>query len=576
LIRNAAFEAAHGTPGSPATHQHPHGDTPTQPTAHSHHWRVKPLSLPSSGLSLGLLIIPILAFLIIIHELGHFWSARSVGVTVEEFGIGIPPRAKGWRRKGVLWSINWIPFGGFVRVKGEDGADMSPGSMNAKGPLQRAFFLAAGSTMNFIAAIVLSILIVAFQGIPETGSSVFIAEVVAKSPAESAGWLPGDAIVAVDGQPVSDGTSLHGAISDHTGSPVNVTIRRDEQRIETTVTPRQDPPEGQGATGISIADGQRSILRVTDVAPGSFAAEAGWRPGDEIVAIDGARIESGSLSAIVLSNNIGETISVTLERAGQPVETSLTVPAQDVLLTQVANDSPASDALLYANDQVVSINGKSVEDASGFLDLLEAVAGSTAPIEVLRDGQTISTNIAVPALEEDQTALEAIGANAQAESPYDSIGADGVYARIYNDVSALRIIPEGWNQFWAITSGTFAGLKQMATEGVDQDALVGPVGMGQMTSELLSQSAAPAWVTLSIITVVISVALGVLNLMPLPALDGGRLLFVLVEVLRGGRRISPEKEGLVHLAGMVVLLGLMFYVAFGDVSRILDGRSIFP
>jgi len=534
------------------------------------------LSLPSSGLSLGLLIIPILAFLIIIHELGHFWSARSVGVTVEEFGIGIPPRVKGWRRKGVLWSINWIPFGGFVRVKGEDAADMSPGSMNAKGPLQRAFFLSAGSTMNFLAAIVLSILIVAFKGVPESSSNAFIAEVVANSPAETAGWRPGDAIVAVGGQPVSDRDGLQDAISDHTGSSVGVTIRRDDQRIETTVSPRTDPPKRQGATGISIVDGQLSILRITDVAPGSLAADAGWRSGDEIVAIDGIRIESGALSAIILSNNIGETIGITLERDGTTVETKLTVPPQDVWLTEVANDSAASDALLYANDQVISINGQPVADASGFLETLEAVAGSTVPLEVLRDGQSIGTEIAVPALEKDQTALEAIGANARAESPYDSIGADGVYARVYHDVSLTRIIPEGWNQFWEITSGTFAGLKQMATEGIDRNALVGPVGMGQMTSELLSQSAAPAWVTLSIITVVISVALGVLNLMPLPALDGGRLLFVLVEVLRGGRRISPEKEGLVHLAGMVVLLGIMFYVAFGDVSRLRDGRSIFP
>ena len=80
----------------------------------------------SEGLLFGLLIIPILAFLIIAHEFGHFLAARSVGVTVEEFGIGLPPRAKGWRWRGVLWSLNWIPFGGFVRVKGEDANDMSP------------------------------------------------------------------------------------------------------------------------------------------------------------------------------------------------------------------------------------------------------------------------------------------------------------------------------------------------------------------------------------------------------------------------------------------------------------------
>ena len=534
------------------------------------------MSLPSSGLSYGLLIIPILAFLIIIHELGHFWSARSVGVTVEEFGIGIPPRAKGWRRKGVLWSINWIPFGGFVRVKGEDGTDMSPGSMNTKGPLQRAFFLAAGSMMNFLAAIVLSILVVALQGTPDLTSNAYIAEVVARSPAESAGWRPGDAIVAVDGQPIDGRSDLQAAISDNAGSPVAVTIRRDDQMIETSVTPRQNPPENQGATGIAILDGERSSLQITEIDANSLAAAAGWRQGDEIVAIDGTPMEAGALAAIVLSNNIGETISVTLERDGQPVESSLTVPTQDVLLTDVANDSPASDALLYAGDQVVSIGGSPVLDARGFLDALDAVAGTTVPIEVLRDGRTINATLAVPVLNENQTALEAIGANAQEESPFDAIGANGVYARVYNDVSPARILPEGWNQFWTIISGTVSGLRDMATEGVDPNAFVGPVGMGQMTSEILSQSAAPAWFNLAFITIIISVALGVFNLLPLPALDGGRLLFVLIEVLRGGRRVSPEKEWLFHLAGMALLLLLMFYVAFGDVSRLIDGRSIFP
>jgi len=67
-----------------------------------------------------------------------------------------------------------------------------------------------------------------------------------------------------------------------------------------------------------------------------------------------------------------------------------------------------------------------------------------------------------------------------------------------------------------------------------------------------------------------------MNLLPLPALDGGRLLFVIIEFLRGGKRIAPEKEGMVHVAGMVLLLGLMFFVAFGDVSRLFNGSSILP
>ena len=86
----------------------------------------------SEGLVNGLYIIPILAVLILVHEIGHFVAAGMIGVKVEEFGIGIPPRLKGWRHKGVLWSLNWIPFGGFVKVLGEDGKADDPESINAK------------------------------------------------------------------------------------------------------------------------------------------------------------------------------------------------------------------------------------------------------------------------------------------------------------------------------------------------------------------------------------------------------------------------------------------------------------
>ncbi len=530
----------------------------------------------SDGLALGLLIIPILAFLILAHEFGHFFAARSVGVQVEEFGIGIPPRAKGWRRKGVLWSINWIPFGGFVRVKGEDGRDMSEGSMNTKGPAQRAFFLAAGSAMNFLVAIILSILLVAFQGVPDNTEHVYIANVAAGSPAESAGWLPGDSIYAVDGTVVTDADQLQSLVTDQAGNEIQVDIRRGDEIISTSLTPRENPPQRQGATGIRIVEGQYSILKITDVEPGSVAAAAGWQVGDKIVAINGIPLEAEAQARNLLAAHVGQEVTVTIDRGGETIETKVTVPAATVTLTQVAADSAASDALLYPGDVIVSVDGQPVVDGISFLDLLEASEATTVPIEVEREGRILTVQLAVPDLGDAPNALAVIGANARDESPYEALGLDGIIGRIYHDVPLSQAIPEGWSQFWEITSGTFGGLREMVTQGVDPNTLVGPVGMGQMTSELLTQSATPPWVTLTMITIVISVALGVLNLMPLPALDGGRLLFVLIEVLRGGKRISPEKEGMVHLAGMVVLLGLMFFIAFGDVSRLIDGRSIFP
>jgi regulator of sigma E protease len=430
--------------------------------------------------------------------------------------------------------------------------------------------------MNFLAAIILSIVIVAFQGVPDSSNNIYVAKVEDQSPAQGAGWLPGDAIYAVDGEVITSSSQLQSAISGHEGEEVAVTVRRGNELVETTVTPRKDPPANQGATGIQMVQGSPSILKITQVDPGSVAAGAGWQDGDQIVAIDGIQLEAEAQARNVLASRSGEEIAVTIERDGQQFDTAIVVPGQAISLTQVLTDSAASDALLYPGDEIVSIGGEPVADADAFLDRLTAAAGSTVPVEVMREGRDVTVDLAVPVLEEGQNPLDAIGANARVESPYEALGTDGVIARVYDKVSLSEVIPEGWAQFWDITSGTFEGLQTMVTDGVDPDTLVGPVGMGQMTSELLTQSATPVWVTLALITVVISVALGVLNLLPLPALDGGRLLFVLIEVLRGGRRISPEKEGMVHLAGMLVLLGLMFFVAFGDVSRLVDGRSIFP
>jgi regulator of sigma E protease len=530
----------------------------------------------SSGLALGLVIIPILAALIIIHELGHFFAARAVGVKVEEFGLGIPPRAKGWRWKGVLWSLNWIPFGGFVRVKGEDGNDFSEGSMNAKGPWQRAFFLAAGPAMNFIAAIVLCIVMVGFQGVTNTTESVYVNQVADQSPAQAAGWQPGDVIVAIDGQTVDSIDALSAAIDGNLDEATTVTIRRGNETIETSVVPRSNPPSGEGATGIQIAAGRQSFVHINHVEPGSPAATAGFLDGDKIVTVNGLAVESEAQVSSLLSGDYGTSTTLTVERDGQPVELTVDIPHPRVLITGIGTDSPASDALLYPGDQITSIAGTRIETAQDLFTSLRATSSTTVDVGYVREGRTGTVQLRVPAIDENQNPLSVIGVNARIENPYDTMGVDGIVTPVYEKVSAAQVIPEGWNQFSEFMTVTIDGLQRMATEGVDRDEIAGPVGMGQATSELLSESVVPVWFTVTFIMVIISVGLGVMNLLPIPALDGGRLLFVFIEILRGGKRISPEKEGLVHLVGMVFLLGLMFLVAFGDVDRLLDGRSMLP
>jgi regulator of sigma E protease len=439
----------------------------------------------------GLLIVPILAVLILVHEIGHFVAARSVGVKVEEFGIGIPPRIKGWSRNGVIWSINWIPFGGFVRVLGEDGRSMEPGSMNSKSPLQRAFFLVAGSAMNFLLAIVLMIIVVAAQGL--TTTQTYILEVQPDSPAAAAGWQPGDRIVEVAGIPVESNETVREQSRDFVDRPMSVVVVRGNERIETSVTPSSSRTPEQGLTGIGIADAPEAEITIASVSPDTPAAAAGLQPDDRIISV---------------------------------------------------NDVPATDTAAFAG-------------------ALQRAAGSDATLTVDRGGTTETLTIEVPASFENSLDPTALGFDATVQT-------------IYTRVPASQIIQVGLRETWAQVTALFGGLGQLLTGGASIGELAGPIGMGQLTSQIVAQSTAPLWITVAQLTIFLSLNLGILNLLPLPALDGGRLLFVLIEVIRGGRKISPEREGLVHFAGLVILIGFMFVIAFLDIGRIMEGQSFLP
>jgi regulator of sigma E protease len=444
----------------------------------------------------GLYIIPILAVLILVHELGHYFAARWCGVKVEEFGIGIPPRLYGRERNGVIWSINAIPFGGFVRVKGEDAGDMSPDSMNSKPPLQRAFFLTAGVIMNLILAIGLMIAVVGIQGLPH--SSVYIGNapgsVVSGSPAAKAGWQPGDRIVSINGDSVETTTDVSEWTSSHRGDTLTFVIERGGQFITTQVVPRKDPPKGQGAVGVGLSNYTNGRVTIETVTDGSAAAAAGIQSGDVIT----------------------------------------------------------------------EINGRVVDDGFVIDTELRRFQGFSVPIIVDRDGARLSTTLAVPKFTSTDKPMETIGFGTVKFNP------------LYEKVPALKVIPRGFQEAYNTTKQMINGLIDTFTNTDRLRDVSGPIGMGQATSEIVDSSTLPLWVTLAQIAMVLSLNLAVLNLLPFPALDGGRLVFVIIEMLRGGRKIAPEKEGMIHFAGIVVLLGVMFVVAFSDIQRLVEGRSLIP
>lgn len=230
-----------------------------------------------------------IAVLIIIHELGHFLAARALKVEVEEFGIGFPPRLLGTARdengkrrwfgarppenlapKQTILSLNWIPLGGFVRPKGENDPTIS-GGLAAASPWVRLGVLFAGPTMNLLVGVVIGIFLVYSFG-ERIAEKVLVASIADGSPAATAGIQPGDMVVEVNGQAIDSIARLQGIIAENLDNQVTVVLLRGDQTLVVNVTPRGDPPEGQGPLGVGLDNPTRPIGMGTAVVRGSAAA----------------------------------------------------------------------------------------------------------------------------------------------------------------------------------------------------------------------------------------------------------------------------------------------------------------
>lgn len=205
-----------------------------------------------------ILFILILGFLIVAHEFGHFSVARKFKMFVSEFGIGFPPRLFGRKKGETEWSVNAIPLGGFVRIPGEDGAqdqgsaheefpDVDPKRFFSSKPIwQRALVLVAGVAMNFIIGWVFLVITLMIGSDP----SVVVSQVSPGSPAEAVHLEAGDQLIGY--------TQIDTFIADvqkHAGSAMEIAVRHKGEERQVTAYPRLDPPAGEGALGVGLAQG---------------------------------------------------------------------------------------------------------------------------------------------------------------------------------------------------------------------------------------------------------------------------------------------------------------------------------
>jgi len=505
-----------------------------------------------------------LGLLIFVHELGHFLAAKLAGVRVLVFSFGFGPFLFSFRRGETIYALSLVPFGGYVRMTGQ--ADVgrvseeekhAPFSYMAKPPRWRAAIIAAGVAMNavfayllFLAACVIGFPVVS----PEIG---FVAP---NSPAEKAGLRPGDRILEVNGRAVDRFFTIQTIIATgREGRPVALKVRRPglEEALALEAVPVRDERDLL-TIGVSPVEEVRlrigarneSGLGVLDVNEGEPAEKAGLRPWDRIVSLNGAPTTSVEAFRAELQRSGAGEVELGIVRAGE---------------TLSLRASPAPKVLEGNEGKTVYLLGlKLTEQIVG-----EIEPGSPAEAAGLRRGDYLAEVLRTPGSRRVEIAWRGPGGR-KGRAVLEQMDSGPVFlAGMDNRQELMRtgLLGAPWGaarEFGLalrVTAETLWGLLSLR---VSPRHLSGPVSIVAMTHS----STKAGWGFYMWFVALISVNLVVINLFPMLPLDGGLLMFLLYEGLRG-RPASPRVQEIAQIVGVVLLVALIVLVTQNDIRSLI-------
>lgn len=291
---------------------------------------------------------------------------------------------------------------------------------------------------------------------------------------------------------------------------------------------------------VSEAQQQRDFLAGETVAESNFQAKSPWRRLAIILA--------GPLSNFVLCYAIllvgALAFGVASDKTNQPV------------VGETLPNSPAAVAGIRPGDRIVAIDNRAITSGRILVDTIHAALGKKLDLVYERNG--VRTKIQVV----PRPCPPQVGRN------LGCIGFSPVPAYVHVGVAAA--LRQSADQFGAIASQTFGGIALLVTQfSKYAPQIAGPIGMGQVAATVQDWG----WGPYFSLAATISFALGLFNLFPIPALDGGRAAFIIAELIRG-RPVDPEKEAMVHIAGFAALMALIMLVAFHDIARIVTGQGV--
>jgi regulator of sigma E protease len=540
-----------------------------------------------SFLSAAFAFLFLLSLLIFVHELGHFLVARACGVRVLKFSLGFgPPVGFGrhrltWTRGHTQYVVAWFPIGGFVKMLGENLDEADDPSLVAhpeealshKPTWQKLAVVFAGPAMNLALPVVLFMATLAI-GVPRP--TPVIGTVEPGAPAALAGLRPGDAIRQVGDEPLQWWTDFEDLVRTRPGEVLRVSYERAGEFRSAVLELGERPSFDEFGTRVEvgwIGAGHSRLAAVLGVpSSGSAAARAGLRSGDVVEAVAEQPVEdwdafsaayaaADAPVALRVRRGDGEGAeTLTLESPALGDARRLGVVPASVLIASVEPDSPAQRGGLEPGDLIVSVDGDPVWSFASFAETVRTSEGRALDLAFARGGEVQRVSIA-PELDTRDMGLGIeesrylVGISAKVQTLTGSLAID-------RQANPLIALPRAVGMTVELTHTFLRGLGKLITGEVSRKQVAGPIGIAEITAKAFERG----WETYLSIMVLISINLGILNLLPIPILDGGQAVIFAIEGVRRAP-LSLRTREIFQQVGFTVLVLLMGLAFWNDLSR---------
>lgn len=523
-------------------------------------------------LSLGPFIL-LLGILILVHEWGHFIAARWCGVTVEVFSLGFGPKILSYRKGETLYCISLFPLGGYVKMFGDNPTvtipdkDKSRGFLSQKVP-QKLLIAFGGPLMNLIFTFV-AFVALGFIGMPSLPP--IVGDIAKNTVAYEQGFRSGDKILSVNGEKLFYWKDVKQKIQNHENQQISVQVESTNQKIKThsiQVASQKNPDIFTLKKTVGFVKGLTVFSQGTKIGvqKDSLAYKAGLRTFDEIQKIQGKPVRYWRHLEKALNPNY--PLLLTIKRENQ--ETQVILPQGGLLsdlgirspylyISAVGSGTPAQKAGLKKGDRLVAIEGDFLKDWKGLLKKVENFKNKSFSLDYEREGAvyTVSLTPKTMYVEGHLKEKQMIGIS--------SGGLEVLPEETIKKETFLGSLTYATSQTWQWLGKISIGLLRLVQGELSIRTLGGPVVIGRVAHSSFQSG----WISFLFIMAIISLNLFFINLLPIPVLDGGHILFFTLEGLMG-KPLDLKKLLIAQQFGLFFLMFFFLFTFLNDIYNWLN------